>query len=191
MPKIESELVDIGCSKAFAASDFCSGYWQSPLQPESQNCFAFGTSDGVFMPTDMTQGGCNSTANFQEKVEQCFPELKEHLKACIDESMLFARTGADMRRLLRLFFEICRARLFVVSLPKSELYLSELTWCGSIVDAQGFCFHLKNIDRLMNCDYPVTTGELCEYVRGLNWSYLSIRRFDEHIAPLRQLLEAA
>lgn len=80
MPNIEAELNDTRGSKAFAAIDFCSGYWQAPLHPESQPLFAFMTPDGVVMPTRTTQGGCNSAANFQEKVSQCFSSFERTLK---------------------------------------------------------------------------------------------------------------
>lgn len=191
MPNIEAELADTRGSTAFAGIDFCSGYWQAPLHPESQPLFAFSTPDGVVMPTRTTQGGCNSAANFQEKVEQCFTELKDHLKAWIDDFMLFAPTEEDLLRILRRFFEICRKRRLIVSLPKSDFYLSEVIWCGRIVDAKGVRFHPKNIAGLIDSDPPRTAGELCEYVHGVNWISLSIPRFAERVAPLRDLLETA
>ncbi len=78
---------------------------------------------GVVMPTRTTQGGCNSAANFQEKVEQCFVELKESLKAWLHEFMLYARDEEHLLRILRRFFEICRTRCLIVSLPMSDFFL--------------------------------------------------------------------
>ncbi len=66
------------------------------------------TPDGVFMPTRTTQGGCNYAANFQEKVEKCFVELKESVKAWFDDFMLYIRDEEHLLRILRRFFEICR-----------------------------------------------------------------------------------
>ena len=126
MPNIEAELSDVRGATAFAGIDFCSGYWQLPLHPESQPLFAFMTPDGVVMPTRTRQGGCNSAANFQEKVEQCFIELKENLKAWLDDFMLYARDEEHLLCLLRRFFEICRTRRLIVSLPKSDFFLNEV-----------------------------------------------------------------
>lgn len=70
------------------------------------------------MPTHTTQGGWNSAANFQEKVESCFSELKENIKAWIDELMIFATDEAHLLRLLRRFFLIFRQRRLILSLPK-------------------------------------------------------------------------
>lgn len=81
MENIEAELAGTRGSKAFAQVELCSGYWQALLHPESQTYFAFRTLDEVLMPTRTAQGGCSSATSFQGKVEQCFAELMQHLKA--------------------------------------------------------------------------------------------------------------
>ena len=191
MPNIESELADARDARAFAAIDFCSGYWQAPLHPDSQPLFAFMTPDGVVMPTRTTQGGTNSAANFQEKLAECFEELRENFKAWIDDFIIFAKYEGRLLRMLRRFFEICRTRNLIVSLPKSDFFLTEATWCGRIIDADGVRFNPENLSGLRSCDFPRTAGELCEYVHGVNWVSTSIPRFAERVAPLRELLEAA
>lgn len=125
MPNIDAELVDARGAKTFAAINFCSGYWQAPLHPESQPLFAFMTPDGVVMPTRTTQGGTNSAANFQEKVSECFEELHENLKAWIDDFMIFAKDEEHTLSILRQFFQICRKRRLVVSLLNSDFFRSE------------------------------------------------------------------
>lgn len=45
--------------------------------------------------------------NFQEKVEQCFAELKDNMKAWIDDLMLHANDEAHLICILRRFFDIC------------------------------------------------------------------------------------
>jgi len=92
----------------YGAIDFCSGYWQAPLHPDSQPLFAFMTPDGVVMPTRTTQGGTNSAANFQEKVAQCFEELKENFKAWIDDYILWMMDEEHHIQILRRFFEFRR-----------------------------------------------------------------------------------
>ena len=99
MPNIESELADTRGSKSFAAIDFCSGYWRAPLHEESQPLLAFSTPEGVVMPTRTPQGQRNSAANFQEKVEQCFAELRDSMKTLIDDFMLFARDAVSYTHL--------------------------------------------------------------------------------------------
>ena len=191
MPNIEAELADARGAKAFAAIDFCSGYWQAPLHPDSQPLFAFMTPEGVVMPTRTTQGGTNSAANFQEKVAECFAELRENFKAWIDDFIIFAKDEKHLLHILRRFFEICRSRNLIVSLLKSDFFLTEATWCGRIIDANGVRFNPSNLSGLKNCEFPRNAGELCEYVHGVSWISTSIPRFAQRAAPLRELLETA
>ena len=191
MPNIEAELSDARGAKAFASIDFCSGYWQAPLHEDSQPLFAFMTPDGVVMPTRTTQGGTNSAANFQEKVAECFSELRDNFKAWIDDFMIFAEDEKHLLRVLRRFFEICRKRRLIVSLPKSDFFLTEATWCGRIIDTDGVRFNPSNLSGLKDCDLPRTAGELCEYVHGASWISTGIPRFAERSAPLREILEVA
>lgn len=105
--------------------------------------------------------------------------------------MLYAKDESQLFRILRLFFEICRKHRLIISLSKSSFFLSEITWCGRIINAEGVRFNPKNIAGLKNCETPRTAGELCEYVHGVNWISSSIPRFAERVAPIRQLLEKA
>lgn len=191
MPNIEAELADARGSTAFASIDFCSGYWQAPLHPDSQPLFAFLTPHGVVMPTRTTQGGTNSAGNFQEKLADCFVELQDNFKAWLDDFMLFAEDEAHLFKLLHRFLEICRFRNLFVSLPKSSFFLREAAWCGRIIDADGVRFNPSNLSGLQNCDLPRTAAELCEYVHGISWIATSIPRFAERAAVLRDLLEIA
>jgi hypothetical protein len=38
IPNLQDELHDLYGSEVFATLDFCSGYWQIPLQKDSQDC---------------------------------------------------------------------------------------------------------------------------------------------------------
>lgn len=148
------------------------------------------TPDGVVMPTRTTKGGTNSAANFQEKVAECFEEIRENFKAWIDDFMIFATDETQLLLILQRFFEICRKRRLVVSLPKSDFFSQQAAWCERIIDAEGIRFNPKNLSGLQNCDPPRTGGELCEYVHGVNWISTSIPRFAERTGPLCELLEA-
>ncbi|MEM1369511.1 MAG: reverse transcriptase family protein, partial [Cyanobacteria bacterium P01_H01_bin.15] len=182
MPNIDAELVDTRKAKRFALIDFCSSFWQAPLDPDSQAFYAFMAANGVVMPTRTPQGGCNSAANFQEKVEPCFIELRDHYKAWLDDFLIFAESEDQLLQILRRFFEICRTRRLIISLPKSEFFLTKAQWCGRIIDEHGVRFNPKNISGIMNSNAPLTAGELCEYVHAVSWMSSSIPRFSERVA---------
>ena len=105
--------------------------------------------------------------------------------------MLYARDEEHLLCLLRRFFEICRTRRLIVSLPKSDFFLNEVPWCSRLIDKHGVRFNPSNISGLKDAEPPCTAAELSEYVHGLSWISNSIPRFAERVAPLRTLPETA
>lgn len=75
MPHLNAVIEEMREAEAFASIDLTSGYWQFPMDTESQALHAFMTPNGVMQPTRATQGDCNSAASFQECVEPCFRQL--------------------------------------------------------------------------------------------------------------------
>ena len=191
MPNLDAEIADMKYSKCFASIDFVSGYWQLPMAEESQPLHAFMTNNAVVQPTRTLQGGRNSGANFQGKVEPLFSDLREWLKAWLDDFALHHSTEAGMLDVLRQFLEICRLKNLRVSIPKSHLFQRELKWCGRIISEEGVQYDPKHFDGIVNCSLPVTAGKLCEYVHCAGWMSQGIPEFAKRIAPLRSLLEVA
>lgn len=100
MPHIDSELTDLAGSKVFAVVDFVTGYWQIPLQKESQLLLSFMTTNKVVCPTRCTQRAKNAGTNFQSKVEPLFTEIRNALKALLDEFMLHSSTEKGLLEIL-------------------------------------------------------------------------------------------
>lgn len=191
LPHIDSELHDVRGSRIFASIDFCSGYWQLPLIEESQQLYSFMTPHGVVQPTRTTQGGCNSAANFQQHVEPRFAELRDNLKAWLDDFLLYSKTELDHLSILRRFFDICRKRNLFISLKKTAFFSNSIKWCGRIIDSDGYRMEPANWETLRTASVPMTADELCQFVHGAIWVSETIPMLHEKIQPLRDILESA
>jgi len=191
MPNIEAELGDLRTSRYFISIDFVSGYWQLPLAETSQQLHTFVTTKVCVMPTRTLQGGRNSGANFQSRVEPCFSAQRHALKAWLDDFALHAPTEEQLLRELQTFLTTCRNKNLKVSLPKSTFFSTTLKWCGRIIDADGVRLDPRRLAGLANVEKPETGAELCEYVHCLTWMANAIPDFTERVAPLRTLLEEA
>lgn len=189
MPHIDAVLSDMRGARVFAGIDFCSGYWQLPLAPDSQSLFDFMTCDGVVEPTRTTQGGCNSTANFQANVEPCFAELRDNLLAWLDDFVLHGRSEEEHLRNLNRFLNICVMKNLVISIIKSSFFSPTIEWCGRVIDADGVRLNPANLAGLANACEPRNGAELVQFVYCLNWMSNAIPRFAERVASLRKLLE--
>lgn len=104
MPHIDSEIYDLSESNSFATIDFVSGYWQLPLDKQSQAAHSIITPNGVYSPTRTQQGATNSVANFQGKVEPLFRSLSQYLKAWLDDFIVHCKSESELLQVLRQFF---------------------------------------------------------------------------------------
>ena len=65
LPNINSSLSQLAGATYFTKLDLSSGYYQVPMEPESQKFTAFGCEFGLFEYTVMPMGLTNATATFQ------------------------------------------------------------------------------------------------------------------------------
>ena len=124
------------------------------LEEESQPLYAFWTENEVVQPTRTPQGGCNSAANFQAKVEPCFRELRAHLLAWLDDFVLHTKSPDELLDVLQRFFQICKERNLVISLPKTTFFSKRIRWCGRIIDSDGVKMDPTNYEGIKMEAYP-------------------------------------
>ncbi len=110
LDRIDSEVMDLSGSNVFASIDCCSGYWQLPMDPDSQLLHAFMAQNSFVQPTRTLQDDKNAVAKFQSKVEPCFREMRDLMKARLDEVCLNQKDEAGLLEVLEIFMEICREK---------------------------------------------------------------------------------
>lgn len=88
MPHIQSETGDLNGGVLVASIYFVSGYWQTPLDNDSQELVSFIYKKKVVKPTRCTQGEKNAGPNFQATVEPLFEEIWENMKKCLEDFIL-------------------------------------------------------------------------------------------------------
>ena len=96
-----SEIMDkIKGEKYFTKFDVCWGYNNVWIRKEDQWKAAFKTNRGLFEPTVMFFGMCNSPATFQVMMDSVFSDM---IKGCIvivymDDILIFARTQEELEQ---------------------------------------------------------------------------------------------
>lgn len=157
MSDIAANLNDTRRCEAFAGIDYCSGYLRSPLYPVANRSSLLAISMAL---------SCIRAR--PKKVVTLLPTSKKKLKNVLLSSSRISRhrltnlrdpSEASLLCMLHRFFEICRKRRQVVSLPKSDFFFSEGKCCGWIIDAQGVFIRSKNISGFSNCEPICTAGE--------------------------------
>ena len=191
MPHLDSEVQDFAGSSCFASLDFCSGYWQLPIHPDSYTACGIVCPQGTYSSTRVLQGLKNATAFFQSSVEPLFAEMRAKMKAWLDDFNLYAINEAELLELLEQFFSICKAHNLYLSARKCVFFAKEIKWCGRIITSDGYKMDPSNISGLKDMSLPKNADELCEFIHCCRWMSLVIPNFNVLVSPLTATLEAA
>lgn len=191
MTHIETSLLDVSGSTCFANVDFCSAYWQLPVDDLTSSLQSVWTLIGVFRSLRSLQGVHNSAPNFQGKVEPLFAALRDNLICWLDDVLIQATSEKQLLSVLVQFFQICRRYRLKVSAKKSVLFTKKVKWCGWIIDETGVQCDPRRLNALREGSEPVTGEELSQFVHCLRWMSSYIPDFSRRVAPLRGILEDA
>lgn len=162
MPYIEVELQDFKGSKCFASIDFCSGYWQLLIEPESQQLCGIICPKGVFSATRVLHGLKNATAHFTASVEPLFAELRRWMKSWVDDFILHAENEDELIDKIERFIEIAQEANLILSATKCNFFANSIRWCRRIIDGSGYKMDPRNMEGLQEMSEPKTAGELSE-----------------------------
>ena len=91
MPNLETNTSRLVKKKCFGGVDLCQGYWQFPLEEDSQECQSFITSDGVYTPTRVMHGQRNAVAYCQSTVQKIFESIQNDILLCQMTSLLWPK----------------------------------------------------------------------------------------------------
>jgi len=163
MPDIEVELSKLAGAKYFGTFDFSHGYWQLPLDPDSQATQSFITPNGIFTPTRVIHGTSNATMHMQAEVNSLIQKdsvLTQHLLAWLDDVLAYADTIEKYLGALDNFFAVCKRFRLRLHPGKCVLFALWIRWCGRTIDKDGIKFDPRRINGLLEMAVPKTGSEL-------------------------------
>ena len=150
MPSLETVTSEVASDTCFATFDLCHGYWQMPLHEDSQECQSFITAEGVYTPVRVLQGQTNAVPYFQSSVSGLLTGIREKILQWLDDLLIHCGSFSELLLTLETFLDICRKHKFKLHARKCKFYLTEVTWCGRLIDAKGLRFDPKNYEALTN-----------------------------------------
>eukprot|EP00644_Phytophthora_capsici_P019273 jgi/Phyca11/132444/e_gw1.167.22.1 len=190
-PNLASVLHNVEGAVGFGQFDFFKGFWQLPLHESCQELFSFVTEDGVFTPTRVPQGACDSALHFQLQMHACFQEmLYTAVLIWIDDILLFARSKDEYLNQLEKFFLILRERGLKLNALKCRLFARSVRWCGKIVTGQEVKHDPARLAALVEMELPPTAAALQQFLCAANWIRDTVVDFARVFSPLQHKLEA-
>jgi hypothetical protein len=134
----QDELHDLHGSEVLATLDFCQGYWQIPLQKDSQDCQSFITPDGLYTPKRVLHGTRNATQHLQFVLVVMMDDIKSNIKVWLDDCLLHTNSEDDLLATLHFFFQTMSEARIEAARQQMRVFCND----GAVlrkVDYQGWC----------------------------------------------------
>ena len=122
MPHLDSEILELKGSVCFAVLDFVSAYLQLPLHPDSYETCGIVGPKWVIVSKRVLQGLAIAGSYFQSTVEPLFQEMRNNMKAWLDDLKLHAGNEEKLLDLLERFFQICHEHCLFLPGKKSIFF---------------------------------------------------------------------
>ena len=133
MPRVDEMLDRLGPAKYISTLDLTRGYWQVPVQKESQPMTAFVTPFGLFQFRRMPFGLQGAPATFQRMMDRLLDGMNDFADSYIDDLAVFSTSWDDHLHGLRQVLEKLRAANLTVKGKKCQFGMAECSYLGHVI----------------------------------------------------------
>lgn len=138
MPHIDTILDGLRGATVFSSLDCASGYWQLPVDKESQQMTAFCTPDGLYECLKMPFGLKTAPASFSRSMNGILaPFIGKFVFVYLDDLLVFSSSLPDHVEHLRLVFDAIRNANLRLKGQKCRFCVDELPFLGYTVSTRG------------------------------------------------------
>ena len=122
LPLILDIMDKLKGAKFFTKMDVCWGYNNIQIRKGDEWKATFKTNKGLFKPTVMFFGMCNSPATFQSMMDKIFVTMIKGILVIIymDDILIFAKTKEELKWITKLVLEKLRENNLFLKVKKCE-----------------------------------------------------------------------
>ena len=191
IPLIEDCLDSLHGRSMFCVLDLCSGYFQIPLEAESQLKTSFGTRWGSFMWKKLPQGLCNAPASFQRAMNLVLRGLTwEELIVYLDDVILLGNSFDGMLGTLRSVFSRFKENNLKLKPSKCKFFKSQVEFLGKLVSEDGIAIAPDKLEAVKSWPVPKTAKQVLSFLGFMNYHRNHIKDFGKVSAVLYSLAHA-
>ena len=172
-------------AKYYGILDFTQGFYQCPIDEESQIYTAFRTFGGAYVWKRVPMGLKGAPAYFQSTMqnEVLHDLIYDILEIYIDDILLFAKTEEGFIANLRKLFTQLRAKNVKINPAKTALGLSEVEFVGHTLTQHGIKFSDKKRHEILNVELPDTQRQMKHFIGLAQYYAKSVPDFVRWTAP--------
>lgn len=185
-----SELLDkLNGATIFSKLDLRSGYNNVRIKDGDQWKAAFKTNRGLFEPTVMFFGLCNSPATFQHMMNDLFRDMLDEgwLVIYMDDMLVFSKDKKTHAERVRRILQRLRENDLFLKAEKCIFDAEEVEFLGLIVKPGELHMDPVKLDGIRNWPQPETVKQVRSFLGFGNFYRKFIRHYAELARPLHDL----
>src|SRR5271156_1605560 len=186
-----SEIMDkLKDAKYFTKLDVRWGYNNVRIKKGDEWKAAFKTNKGLFEPTVMFFGMCNSPATFQAMMDDIFMTMIDGRLVIVymDDILIFADTKEELERITRMVLEKLREHDLFLKAKKCEFCKTKIEYLGMIVEEGQISMDPVKLGGIKNWPNPTTVKEVRSFLGFGNFYRCFIKGFSDLAQSLNDLL---
>ena len=189
--KISDLLTQVGRPKFISVVDCNSGFFQVPLDEESQEKTGFSSPGlGSFAWRVMPQGISTGPAIFQKAIEIALSNLGKITALCYldDLAILSPDWETHLDDLEKVFTPLIQCGMKLKA-SKTKLACETVKWLGHMISKRGIEPCNDKIEAVRNWEVPKTIKQVRAFLGTVSYYRKFIRGFSEIANPLNELLK--
>ena len=182
-----SEIMDkLKGAKYFTKLDVRWGYNNIRIKKGDEWKAAFKTNKGLFEPTVMFFGMCNSPATFQAMMDNIFMTMIDGrlIIVYMDDILIFADTKEELKRITRMVLEKLRENDLFLKAKKCEFCKPKIEYLGMIIEEGRISMDPIKLAGIRDWPVPTTVKQVRSFLGFGNF----YRKFISHYSDLAQPL---
>lgn len=187
MHNVSELLYTVANAKFISVLDMTRGYWQIPVNPESQKYTAFQTPYGLYAWRVMPYGLKNSAATFQRVMNEVLHEHREYASAYIDDVAIYSNSWEEHLDHLRKVLETIRKVGLTVKAAKCRFAQRSVKYLGHVVGSGCHAPDSERIEAVSHLKPPTTKKDLRSMLGLFNYYREYVPNYSQIALPLTQL----
>ena len=192
IPSIEEIFDTLGGSCYFSTIDMSAGFYQVPMDRDSQDYTAFSTPFGSFKWLRMPMGLTGSPNTFQSLMEHVLTGLT--WKTCVpylDDCIIFSTTPEEHLSRLRQVFQRFQQANLKINPSKCAFFQTKVQFLGHIVSKDGLQVDPEKINAVLKFPTPTNQTHVKSFLGLASYYRRYVKDFAEIARPLHKASETS
>jgi RNase H-like domain found in reverse transcriptase/Reverse transcriptase (RNA-dependent DNA polymerase)/Integrase zinc binding domain len=191
LPLILEIMDKLKKAKYFSKFDVQWGYNNIRIQSGDEWKAAFKTNRGLYEPTVMFFGMCNSPATFQAMMDKIFKkEIEENLIIVyMDDILAFSKTIDGLKKIEQIILEKAWEYDLYFKAKKCEFRNPKIEYLGLVVEEGKLAMDPAKLKGILDWPAPKTVKEVQSFIGFGNFYHRFVKKFSHLAHPLHDLLK--